>query len=91
MTRTRFTWFIKMKVRPGALTGTVKDGAGFYWAVDETREGLKGLAAAYLGVRSGKRGAGGKTVQIWPAEWPGVGMMRKGTPQNSNTPSSMGT
>ena len=57
-----------MKVRHGTLTGTVQDGAGFYWAVDGSREGLVGLAAAHLGVRSGKRGEGGKTVQIWPAE-----------------------
>lgn len=57
-----------MKVRHGTLTGTVQDGAGFYWAVDGSREGLVGLASVHLGVRSGKRGEGGKTVQIWPAE-----------------------
>ena len=57
-----------MKVRHGTLTGTVQDGAGFYWAVDGSSEGLVGLAAVHLGVRSGKRGEGGKTVQIWPAE-----------------------
>ena len=57
-----------MKVRHGTLTGTVQDGAGFYWAVDGTRNGLKGLASVHLGVRSGPRGDGGKTVQIWPAQ-----------------------
>lgn len=50
-----------MKVRHGTLTGTVKDGAGFYWAIDGTREGLVGLSSVHLGVSRGK------AVQIWPA------------------------
>lgn len=56
-----------MKVRLGALTGELLDGAGCYFSLDGTREGVVGLASLHYGVSSGKKGAGGKVVQIWPA------------------------
>ena len=56
-----------LKIRLGALTGTPQDGAGAYFALDDTRKGLMGLALISYGVKSGERGKGGKVVQLWPA------------------------
>lgn len=55
-----------MKIRLGALTGTPLDGAGVYFSLDGTRQGMVGLASVQFGVRSGPRGQGGKVVQLWP-------------------------
>lgn len=56
-----------LKIRHGALTGTPRDGAGAYFSLDGSREGMVGLALISYGVKSGRKGEGGKVVQLWPA------------------------
>ena len=62
-----------MKVRLGVLSGTPGsgagvDGAGAYFSLDGTREGVVGLHSIHYCVKGGETEKTAKTVQIWPGE-----------------------